>query len=141
MKVVSGMTDMVEFPIEETDKIIDAMEQAEKAGDVKALQWCARFLRWLWDEGGIVSVDDYCYNEGLFNKMWDCLLKADPAPETIAAIINRKDGPKPPTVADAEKALDVVKEFFQENIPHKAITALSSVDAMREAVKTAEAGK
>jgi len=142
MKVESGMTEMVEFPIEETDKIMDAMEQAEKAGDLKALQWCARFLRWLWDEGGIVSVDDYCYNEGLFNKMWDSLLKADPAPETIAAIINRKDGPKPPTVADAEKALDTVKAFFEENIPHKAIAAaLSSVDAMRDAVKTAGAGK
>jgi hypothetical protein len=47
MKVKSGMTDMAMFPIEETDRIMDAMEQAEKAGDLPALQWCARFLMWL----------------------------------------------------------------------------------------------
>jgi hypothetical protein len=142
MKVVSGMTDMVEFPIEETDKIMDAMEQAEKAGDLPALQWCARFLRWLWDEGGIMETDSYCYSESLFNKAWEGLLKSDPAPESIAAIINRKDVPLPPTAKDAEKALETVKAFFQENIPHKVIAAaLSSVDAMREAVKTAGAGK
>jgi hypothetical protein len=132
MKVVHGMTRMIGMPRIEAYNVIDAMETAEKAGELKALQWCARFLRWLWDEGGIVSVDDYCYNEGLFNKMWDSLLKADPAPESITAIINRKDGPKPPTGEDAEKALDVVKAFFQENIPHKAIAAaLSTLCAMR----------
>jgi hypothetical protein len=56
MKVVSGMTNMVGFPIEETNRIMDAMTQAEKAGDLEALQWCSRFLRWLWDEGGIIEV-------------------------------------------------------------------------------------
>jgi hypothetical protein len=144
MKVVDGMTDMVEFPIEETDRIMDAMEQAEKAGDLPALQWCARFLRWLWNEGGIMETDNYCYSEDLFNKMWDSLLKSDPAPESIAAIINRKEEfhYRPSTAADAEKTLDTLKVFFEENIPRKVIAAaLSSVDAMREAVKTAGAGK
>jgi hypothetical protein len=69
MRVTDGMTDMVQFPIEETDKTMGTMEQAEKAKDLKALQWCARFLRRLWDEGSVISTDDYCYSEGLFNKM------------------------------------------------------------------------
>jgi hypothetical protein len=136
------MTSMVGFPIEETNRIMDAMTQAEKAGDLEALQWCARFLKWLWDEGGIIEVDDYCYSEGLFNKVWDSLLKSDLPPESIATIINRKDGPQPPTIADAEKALDTVKVFFEENIPRKVIAAaLSSLEAMREVIKTAEAGE
>jgi hypothetical protein len=74
--------------------------------------------------------------------MWASLLKADPAPESITAIINRKEAPQPPTAAAAEKALDTVKAFFEENIPRKVIAAaLSSVDAMRDAVKTAGAGE
>jgi len=32
MKTEKGMTKMVEFPIHETQNIMDAMEQAEKAG-------------------------------------------------------------------------------------------------------------
>jgi hypothetical protein len=65
-------------------------------------------------------------------------LKSDPAPNSIAAIINRKDGPRPSSAADAEKALDTVKAFFEEIMPRKVIAAtLQSVEAMREAVKTA----
>jgi hypothetical protein len=140
MKVESGMTDMVEFPIEETDKIMEAMEQAEKAGDLKALQWCARFLRWLWDEGGVVSVDDYCYSEDLFNKMWDSLLKNDPAPDSIVAIINRKDEPKPPTAEDAEKAIDTLKAFFEDSLGGKSRKAVTEkLDALEQAVKKTEA--
>jgi hypothetical protein len=138
MKVVSGQTDMVLFPIEETDRIMDAMELAEKAGDLPALQWCARFLRWLWDEGDITSVGDYCYCEDLFNKMWASLLKGDPAPESIAAIINRKDAPQPPTTSDAEKALDTVKAFFEENLGGKSFReTLELLGNLRAALKTA----
>jgi hypothetical protein len=140
MKVISGITDMVMFPIEETDRIVDAMEQAEKTGDLKALQWCARFLIWLWAEAEVIGADDYANAESLFNRLWESLLKDDPAPESITAIINRKEEfrYRPPTAKEAEKALDTVKAFFEENIPRKVIAAaLSSVDAMREAVKTA----
>ena len=119
MKVKSGMTDMVEFPFHETDKIMDAMKQAEKAGDLPALQWCARLLLWLWDEGDVCGSDKYCYAGDLFNTTWALLLKHDPAPESIAAIINRKDEPEPITCAAAEQALDTVKEFFEENLAKK----------------------
>jgi hypothetical protein len=127
MKVVSGMTDMVEFPIEETDRIMDAMEQAEKAGDLPALQWCARFLMWLWGEGNIIGVDDYCYSESLFNKMWNSLLKADPAPESITAIINRKEEfhYSPPTAADAGEALEMVRTYFEESLGGKSYKAVT----------------
>ena len=155
MKVVSGVTDMVEFPIEETDKIMDALEQAEKSGDLKSLQWCARFLRWLWDEGDVIGVDDYCYSEGLFNKfgvddycyseglfnkLWDSLLKSDPPPEGIAEIINRKDKPKPPGNKDAEEAIDTLKSFFEDNLGGKGFNAvIEKLDALKQAVKKTEA--
>jgi len=140
MKVVSGMTDMVGFPIEETDKIMDAMEQAEKSEDLPALKWCARFLRWLWDEGEIMGTDGYCYSAGLFNKMWSNLLKSDTPPESIAAIINRETEPEPPTAADAEKALETVREYFEENLGGKSYKAIvEKLDALQEAVETAGA--
>jgi hypothetical protein len=89
-----GMTDMVVFPLAETDKIMEAMEQAEKAGDMEALKWCARFLRWLWDEGDVIGSDAYLRAEQLFNKTWGILLKSDMPPESIAEIINREDIPE-----------------------------------------------
>jgi len=82
---------MVMFPIHETQNIMDAMEHAEKAGDLKALQWCARFLKVLWDDAEITGDDSFYNCSHLFNRMWDSLLKADPAPESIANLINRKE--------------------------------------------------
>jgi hypothetical protein len=121
---------------------MDAMELAEKTDDLAAFKWCFRRLVWLWQEGDITGDDKYCYTVDLFNKAWAEMLKNDPAPDSITAIINRKDEPQPPTAADAEKALDTVKAFFEENIPRKVIAAaLSSVDAMRDAVKTAGAAE
>jgi hypothetical protein len=137
-----GMTDMVEFPLAETDKIMDAMEQAEKAGDLEALKWCARFLRWLWDEGDVIGSDAYFRAERLFNKMWGSLLKNDPPPESIAAVINRGDAPEKVTAGKAENALDTLKDFLEYNLGGKTFKTVSaSLDALREAVKNTEAAK
>jgi len=102
---------MVEFPLYETQNIMEAMEQAEKAGDLKALQWCARFLITLWDDAEVCRVDDFSNSAHMFNRMWDSLLKSDPAPESIAAIINRKEEPEPPTVSGNEK---LTEEKYRE---------------------------
>ena len=142
MKVKSGMTDVVGFPLCETDRIMDAMKQAEQAGDLPALKWCARFLLWLWDEGDVMGTDSYCYAEGLFNKLWSELLKNDAPPESIAAIINRADEPEPITAKAAEKALDTVKEFFEKSMGGKGYrAALEKLDALRAVLETAEAGQ
>ena len=140
-----GMTEFLYLPAEEAERTLEALKQAEQTNDIEALKWCARRLVWLDDTAQIGNGDDSFYPSRFFNKDWKKEIEDDLIPDSIKDIIARidqEDNPKPPTVADAEKALDVVKDFFQENIPHKAIAAaLSSVDAMRDAVKTAGAGK
>ena len=140
MKVAKdGSTDMVEFPFHETDKIMDAMEQAEKAGDLKALQWCARRLQWLWQEGDVMSTDKYCYAESLFNTAYGELLKNDPAPDSIAAIINREDEPEPVTASAAEKALDTVKAYLEETLAKKGLAAaVNTIGILRNTIRDTE---
>jgi len=137
-----GSTKMVEFPLDETDRIMDAMEQAEKAGDLKALQWCARRLQWLWQEGDVISTDKYWRVENLFNTAWAALSKNDPAPESISAIVNRADEPDPITVTDAGKALDTVKAFLEEALRRKkyraVMDALDALDILGAALKAVE---
>jgi hypothetical protein len=143
MKITDGMTKMIGMPHIEAYNVIDAIESAEKAGDLAALKWCARRIVWLYEQGESYSSDMYGYDEKLFNNTYADILKRDPPPESIAAFINRENKPEPPTAAAAEKALDTVQAFFEENIPRKVIAAaLSFVDAMRDAIKTAtEAGE
>ena len=139
MKVEDGSTDFLDFPIEEMERIIEAMEQAGKAGDLKALQWCARRLQWLYEEAEISTGGADRRAVRLFNSAWDAQLKSDPVPESIAAIMNRKDEPKPITAADAGEALDTVKAFFEENLGGKNFRAiLESLGALRAAVNAAE---
>ena len=82
------MTDVVGFPLEETDKIMDALELAEQKGDLEALKWCARRLRWLYDPAEVSESDGYCHAEALFNTSWMDALKHDPPPALIAVIIS-----------------------------------------------------
>ena len=51
-----GCIDMMHLPIEETGTVIAAIKKAEKAGDLAALQWCARRLTWLYE----LYEDDIC---------------------------------------------------------------------------------
>jgi hypothetical protein len=145
MKLDEGrMTGYVELPEAEAEAVIAAMKQAEQTNDIEALKWTARRIVWLDDTAQITDGDDYFHPAHIFNREWAEMLKSDPPPESIAEIINRIDEDEPAliTAEDAERALDTVKAFFEKNIPHKVIAAaLSSVDAMRDAVKTAEAGK
>ena len=92
MKVdTGGMTDFLTLPIEETEAIITAIKKAEKAGDLAALQWCARRLIWLYDEAsGVTEYDDHNYPAHLFNKAWAKELDTDPPPES-AIIINQPE--------------------------------------------------
>jgi len=134
-----GSTDVVGFPIEETEKVIKAMELAEKAGDLKALQWCARRLSWLYEASDVIGSDDMFYPARIFNPAWEKQLKDDPAPDSIAAIMNRMDETEPITATDAGKALDTVKAFFEENMAKKKLSsAFESLDALRAAVEATE---
>jgi hypothetical protein len=142
MKLEEGRaTDFISLPADEAERTLEALKQAEAANDIEALKWCARRLAWLDGASQIISGDDSFYPAHIFNKTWAEMLKSDSPPESIAAIIARIDEDEPEkeiTAADAEKALDTVKAFFEENIPRKVIAAaLQSVEAMREAVKTA----
>ena len=138
----NGSTDMVEFPFDETDKIMDAMKLAEKAGDLKALQWCARRLQWLWQEGSLTDTDKYCYTESLFNTAWAALSKNDPAPDSIAAIINREDEPEPVTAEAAEKALDTVKAYLEETLAKKGLAAaVNTIGILRNTIRDTEDGE
>jgi hypothetical protein len=142
MKVEHGMTSMVEFPLEEMDRLMEAGEQAEKTGDTEALKWIYRRLRWLWDEGDFIHSYKYSYSADLFNKTWAMIINNDPPPETIAGIISREDEPEPFTATDARKALKIVRLFFENSLGGKSFkAACASLDALSEAVKTAEAEK
>jgi hypothetical protein len=133
MKVVSGMTMVVDLPLDEADKIIDAMEQAEKAGDLEGLKWCARRIRWLWDQGEVGSTDTYCYTENLFNSAWDYITEKDPPPAAIAAVVTREE--EGPDGEAAGRALDTLKAFFEENIAKKGLhSALKALEGLRDTV-------
>ena len=142
MKVINGATEMVGMPHVEAKNVIDAMEAAEAAGDLKALQWCARRIVWLYEQGEAYDSDMFCNAEKLFNDTYADALKRDPPPESIFAIIARGDGAEaePPDTADAEEAINVLKEFFENNLGgEKYKTLIENLDALKIAVKKAEA--
>jgi hypothetical protein len=134
MKVVSGMTDVVDLPFGEAGRIMDGMEQAEKAGDLDGLRWCARMIRLLWDQADINSTDAYSYAENLFNCAWDYAMEKDPPPASIAAIVAREKEEGPDGKA-AGRALDTLRLFFEENMAKKGLPeALKNLAALRGAV-------
>ena len=143
MKVESGMTRMIGMPHTEAYNVIDAMEAAEKAADTKALQWCARRIVWLYEQGESYSGDMFCNAEKLFNDTWADMLKRDAPPESIAAIIARGDGAaetEPPDAEDATGAIDTLKAFFEENAGGKIYkTVIDNLNALKMAVKKAGA--
>ncbi|MDR2717177.1 MAG: hypothetical protein LBB89_03810 [Treponema sp.] len=55
--------DFYHFPVEETDRVMAEMAQAEKTGDLAALKRCARLLLWLWG----AFQDDLCGSFEPFN--------------------------------------------------------------------------
>jgi hypothetical protein len=140
---IDGTTEFLMLPAEEAERIMEALNQAGQANDIEAMKWCARRLVWLDDTSEIMSADDDHYPAYQFNRAWAETLKADPVPDSIAAIIARidqKDEPQPPTAADAGKALETIKAFFEDNLGGKSYrVALEKLDALRETVKTAEA--
>ena len=134
-----GMTNMIGFPHWEAWSVIEAIEQAEKAGDIEALKWCARRLVWLYEEGEVYSGDMFCNAEHLFNSTWAALSKNDPPPASITAIVTLKDEPEPITCAAAEKALDTVKLFFEENLAKKGLTAaVNTIGILRNTIRDTE---
>jgi hypothetical protein len=139
MIVKDGMTKMIGMPEIEAYNVIDAMEAAEKAGDLSALQWCARRIVWLYEQGEIYDSDMFCHAEKLFNDTYAEILKRDPPPEIIAAIIARGDStadPEPPNAQDAEEAIDTLKAFFEENAGGKIYkTLIENLNALKIAVK------
>jgi hypothetical protein len=133
MKVEKGMTHIVELPFSETDKVIDGMELAEKTGDLESLKWCARMIRWLYDQAETGSTDTYCYTENLFNTAWDSLVKKDPPPALIAAAVTRDE--ERITGERAGRALDTLKAFFEESLPGKKLSEmLKNLESLRGAV-------
>ena len=142
MKVGSGrVTDFLSLPAEEAERTFEALKKAEETNDIKALKWCARRLCWLDDTSEIINGCDDHYPEHLFNKAWAEALKADPLPASIAGIIARIDEPpEAPDAADARKAIETLKAFFEDSLGGKRFkAACTSLDALREAVKKAEA--
>ena len=139
MKTGSGRsTDFLALPAEEAERTLEALKQAEKTNDIEALKWCARRLVWLDEVSEIISGEDDYYPEHLFNKAWRGELKHDPPPASIAGIIARID--EPPETPDARKAIETLEAFFEASPGTKSFkAACASLDALREAVKKAEA--
>jgi hypothetical protein len=112
---------------------MNGMEQAEKAGDLESLRWCARMLKWLWDQGEVNSYDTCCYTEKLFNRAWNYVLEKDPPPASIAAIVaGREEGPMGKA---AERARDTLAAFFEESLAKRDLpAALRAVENLRGTV-------
>ena len=122
MTVDSGSTRMIGMPHIEAYNVIDAMEAAEKAGDLKALQWCARRIVWLYEQGEAYGGDMFCNAEKLFNDTWADMLKRGAPPESIAAIIARGDEAaetEPPDAEDATDAINTLKAYFEDSLGGK----------------------
>jgi hypothetical protein len=92
----TGTTEHVHFPIDETGEIMAVMERAEKKGNLKALQWCARRLLWIYkimlekdgtcgsDAGTLFfngEDDGQTYTVRKFNRAYKSAIKDDPLPE------------------------------------------------------------
>jgi hypothetical protein len=74
------MIEVIGFPHAELKTVLSVMRNAEKAGDVKALQWSARRIAWLYDRAW--AIDSQCETDpALFNEVWRAMQKTDPAPE------------------------------------------------------------
>jgi hypothetical protein len=137
-----GMTSMIGFPHLEAWSVIEAIEQAEKAADTEALQWCARRLVWLYEQGEVYTGDMFCTPEHVFNSPWKAFLKNDPPPASIAAIIASADEPEPVTADDAEEALDTVKAFLEETLAKKGLAAaMNTIGTLRETIKNTGDGE
>lgn len=79
MKVTRGETEVIGFPHTEMKTVLSVMRKAEKAGDIKALQWSARRIAWLYQRAW--AIDSECETDAaLFNEVWREMLKTDPVP-------------------------------------------------------------
>ena len=84
MKLTEGkMTTFIDFPIEETETVLEVMKRAEKAGDMASLKWCARCLGWLYEVSEAGDGDDEFYPAKFFNMAWAERLRNDPQPEAL----------------------------------------------------------
>ena len=120
MKLDSGgTTEFLAFPLEETEKVIEAMEQAEQAEDIEALKWCARRFVWLGEIAEIEDGDDRSYPASVFNKAWAETVKNDPPPESITGIftrLERTEGVKfdePPRIGHRSDALALLDSVIE----------------------------
>jgi len=85
----TGSTEFLALPAGEAERTIEAMKQAERAGDTEALKWCARRIAWLDEISEVTYGEDFFCPVDAFNKAWEETLKNDPPPESIAGIIAR----------------------------------------------------
>jgi hypothetical protein len=144
MKTELGMTDVVGLPIDEAEGIMEGMKQAEKTGDLEALRWCARMILWLWDQAAVSETDAYGYSENLFNGAWGSLMKTDPPPASIAAVVARKGGTMkikedldvkftdPPRIANRYDTLELLDVLIKAD---GVVNGFIALQALRDAVE------
>ena len=142
MKVVDGMTKMIGMPSFELWNVIEAIEEAEEAADLEALQWAARRIMWFYKQGEVYSSDKFCNAGSFFNNTYAKTLTADPPPVSISDFIFREDrsNDEPLDALDARDALNVLQDYLKENMDKDGYKAArSSLDALQKAVKKTEA--
>jgi len=79
--------DTLVFPLRETKEVIEAMAEAEESGDLKALQWCARKLKWLYDFAERSRTDISPREVKLYQDAWIARLVLDLPPESVKGIL------------------------------------------------------
>jgi hypothetical protein len=80
LKSEKGYVEAVGLAHDELKTVMEIIDQAEKADDLKALKWSARKIAWLYK---MSELADFEYSEltiNLFNDAWQGFLKTDPPP-------------------------------------------------------------
>jgi hypothetical protein len=105
-----GSTDFIHFPVEETNNLMFVLNQAEKDGDLEALQWAVRRLVWLHE----MFKDDLCGSDEpiiasgsmkLFNSAYKSELTTEPPPpESIKNLVNFNLGEAPKKIGSRATA-------------------------------------
>ena len=123
-----GNVEYIDFPAEETFRVMEAMGQAEQSGDMDALRWAARRILFMANiyEGDTTKDNDPYIPVCIFNRLWEAEQLKDPPPESIADIIARIDQDEPPAT-DPGKEQEIAREDARADMRDSAIALIDSL--------------
>jgi hypothetical protein len=124
--VNDGMIKMIcLFPADEVYKVITAMGKAAEKNDLESFKWCTERMAWFWDVADYTSSD-------LSDRQQELLIEnsyranTKPAPELIAGIV-APDKEEGPTIAEALRGLNTVREYLEDSMAKKGFAGVAEI--------------